>query len=101
MIDENDQDKEIVEIELGDEIDLHMFHPKDTKALVLEFLSHGIEKNISPLRIIHGKGKSQKKLLVYKILEQDSRVVSFHDAGPNWGATIVHLDLNSNSINND
>ncbi len=78
-------------IKFGEEVDLHHFHPRDTKLVVMEFLEQAVEEGLSPLRIVHGKGKSQKKMVVHKILTTDNRVESFKDDGANWGATIVFL----------
>lgn len=77
--------------ETGDEIDLHHFHPADTKKVVEHYLDKSVEKKFSKVRIIHGKGKSVKKKEIYKILEEHPRVISFSDDSWNWGATVIHL----------
>jgi len=75
----------------GDEVDLHHFSPKDTKIVVLEFIKDALSNNRSVIKIVHGKGISQKKMQVQKILSSHTNVESFSDDGANWGATIVHL----------
>ncbi len=75
----------------GDEIDLHHFHPADTKKVVEFYLAIAIEKRYSKVRIIHGKGKSKKKKEVHDILRTHPGVASFNDDSWNWGSTVVHL----------
>ena len=75
----------------GDEIDLHHFHPADTKKVVEFYLSKAIEKKYREVRIIHGKGKSIKKREVHDILRTHPGVASFKDDSWNWGSTVVHL----------
>ncbi len=77
----------------GDEIDLHHFHPADTKKVVEFYLARALEKRYSNVRIIHGKGKSRKKKEVHDILRTHPGVVSFNDDSWNWGSTIVHLTI--------
>lgn len=89
----NDDNNNPVEIELGDRIDLHMFHPRDAKAIVEEFIYNAVKKGISPVIIIHGKGKSVLKQTVHKKLATLPMVKSFKDAGSNWGATEIELEL--------
>ncbi len=86
-----DEHAEGEEIEFGSEVDLHHFHPRDTGIVVHEFLKQGKEKGLSRLRIVHGKGRSQKKSEVHRLLSQAPDVESFSDDGSNWGATIVYL----------
>lgn len=77
--------------ETGDEIDLHHFHPSDTKKVVEFYLQKSSENNLKKVRIIHGKGKSKKKKEIYDILKNHPNVISFNDDSWNWGATVVHL----------
>ncbi len=78
--------------ETGDEIDLHHFHPSDTKKVVEFYLQKSKENKLKKVRIIHGKGKSKKKKEVYDILKNHPNVISFNDDSWNWGATVVHLE---------
>ena len=79
-------------IDFGSEVDLHHFHPRDTEIVVTEFLRQAVEKGYEKVRIVHGKGRSQKKKHVYKILENHPLVAGFGDEGANWGATLVSLE---------
>lgn len=83
--------EEIFRINLDDELDLHPFHPKDAKAVLIEFIEMSAEKGIKKIRIAHGKGRSAIKAMVIKELESSSRIQSFHDDAHNWGATIAIL----------
>lgn len=85
------------EFEFGPEVDLHHFHPRDTGIVVHEFLKQGKEKGLSRLRIVHGKGRSQKKSQVHSLLTDAPEVESFSDDGSNWGATIVNLRQGNSS----
>jgi DNA-nicking Smr family endonuclease len=78
-------------IDFGGEVDLHYFHPRDTELLVNEFIRQAIEKGLTNGRIIHGKGRSQKKLHVHEILSSCVSINSFSDDGSNWGATNVEF----------
>ena len=82
---------EIIKIELEDELDLHHFSPKDAKDILIEFIEVAAEKNKKQVRIVHGKGISTMKTIVRNELERNSRVLSFHDDGANWGATVAVL----------
>lgn len=83
------------EIDFGNECDLHHFHPKDTKAVILAFISQARVKGLDRLRLVHGKGKSVKKRIALSILENHPDVSDFVDEGSNWGATIIFLDKDS------
>jgi len=87
---------EIFEVPITNELDLHCFQPREIKSVLLEYLSECIRLGITPVRIIHGKGKSVQKHAVQKALAAHPSVRTFHDAPPNsggWGATIAELDI--------
>ncbi|MFW5808399.1 MAG: Smr/MutS family protein [Spirochaetota bacterium] len=73
------------------EIDLHYAHPSDTRRLIDELITEAHTRGIERVRIIHGKGTSERKYQVYRYLEQDPRVYGYDDDAGNWGATIVEL----------
>ncbi len=75
------------------EIDLHYAHPSDTKRLVEGLIEEAILRKISRIRIIHGKGTSEKKYQVYRYLERNPHVTGYDDDNGNWGATIVELEI--------
>ena len=81
------------EIDFGYECDLHFFEPRETAAVVEEFIRQAAAKGLKKIRLVHGKGTSAKKREVYEILERHRLVVGFCNDGPNWGATIITLKL--------
>ena len=85
---------EPVRLPIDGVLDLHAFSPKDVKDLVPEYIEECLRRGILDLRIIHGKGTGTLKGIVHGLLEKDSRVESFKDAGTGgggWGATEVRL----------
>lgn len=85
---------EPVEIEITDVIDLHTIHPRDVKAVVVEYLHQAHQAGFSSVRIIHGKGIGVQREIVCTVLARSSSVASWTDAPPEaggLGATIVRL----------
>lgn len=91
-------DDDIIRIELGDELDLHAFHPRDAKPLLREFLVEARKNGFMKVRIAHGKGKSVIKSIVQSELEKNPIVEKFHDEQGNWGATIAYLSSRTRSV---
>lgn len=89
-----DLSDDTVEFVVDGVLDLHTFSPKDVKDLVPEYIGECLRRGITDLRIIHGKGIGTLKAIVHSLLEKDTRVASFRDAGTGaggWGATEVKL----------
>jgi DNA-nicking Smr family endonuclease len=83
------------EFPINGALDLHQFSPKEVKQLIPDYIDACLDRNITQLRIIHGKGKGVLKQIVHSILEKHPAVISFrHEAGSggSWGATVVDLD---------
>ncbi len=80
-------------IELGDELDLHHFHPRDAKDLVRDFIDASRARGLARVRIIHGRGKSVLKSIAHAALASHPAVASYHDDSANWGATIAHITI--------
>jgi DNA-nicking Smr family endonuclease len=83
-----------VEYPIDGTLDLHLFAPRDTREVVLEYIRVCLEKDILAIRIVHGKGIGVKREIVQKTLRDHPHVVSFrHEGGSGggWGATVVDL----------
>ena len=83
-----------VELVIDGVLDLHTFSPKDVKDLIPEYIGECLNRGITSIRIIHGKGTGALKAIVHSLLGKDPRVASFRDAGicaGGWGATAVEL----------
>ena len=74
-------------------LDLHVFHPRDARSVVAEYLAECRKRGILRVRIIHGKGRSVLRGMVHRLLEAEPAVLDYHAAGDpsGWGATIAHL----------
>lgn len=84
----------IVEIPLGDVLDLHGFPPRDVLAIVTDWLDQVHAAGIRAVRIIHGKGIGVQREAVRKLLARDPRVASYGDAPAEHGgrgATVATL----------
>jgi DNA-nicking Smr family endonuclease len=88
------KDDDPVKIPIDGVLDLHMFHPKDVKDLVPEYLRECRSRDIYNVRIIHGKGTGTLRTIVHSILKKDPHVIRIkasHYGGGGWGATEVEL----------
>ena len=75
-------------------LDLHTFSPREVKTLIPDYIEACLEKGITKLRVIHGKGSGTLRQIVHSILEKHPRVAAFRQeegSGGSWGATIVDL----------
>ncbi len=83
-----------VNIPITDELDLHLFQPRDYPDLLEDYLIECLKLGFAQVRIVHGKGTGFQRRRVREILAQLPMVASYSDAPPNaggWGATIVSL----------
>ncbi len=94
---ENDlHEDDIVELPVDGVLDLHPFRPSETIDVVEEYIRVCLEKNITPIRVIHGKGIGVQKTRVHAFLAKHPQVLSYglDSAGPSgWGATVVNLKV--------
>jgi DNA-nicking Smr family endonuclease len=75
-------------------LDLHQFSPAETREVVREYIRVCLDKDITALRIVHGKGIGVQREIVRKLLEKHPDVLSYrHESGSagGWGATVVEL----------
>ena len=84
------------ELAVNGELDLHNFHPREVKPLVLAYIDACVTRGIGELRIVHGKGIGNLRRTVHALLERHPRVKGYRLAGHgggSWGATLVDLSL--------
>ncbi len=89
-----------IEFEINGELDLHTFRPQEVGELVPDYIGLCLEKDITRIRIIHGKGIGTLRETVHALLKKDPRVAHFHLADQSegsWGATIAGLRPQSSS----
>jgi dsDNA-specific endonuclease/ATPase MutS2 len=87
-------DSEPFRIPITDVFDLHSVPPRDTKAIVEEYLLEAHAAGFKALRIIHGRGIGVQREMVRAVLGRLDFVAEFRDApaeAGGWGATIVTL----------
>lgn len=92
MSDSNPDDP--IEFEINGELDLHTFRPQEVGELVPDYIGLCLEKGITRIRIIHGKGIGTLRETVHALLKKDDRVSDFNLADQTeggWGATIALL----------
>ncbi len=83
-----------IEYPIDGTLDLHMFAAKETREVVLEYITACREKGIHTLRIVHGKGRGVQRRIVQSVLSTHPEVERFYHeggSGGGWGATLVDL----------
>jgi dsDNA-specific endonuclease/ATPase MutS2 len=86
-----------VPIPFNGTIDLHQFHPSDTKALIEELIFECLQKGIFTGRIIHGKGIGTLRETVHATLKKHPSVKGFSlgdQSSGGWGSTTFWLGEN-------
>ena len=94
-------DAEPVEFPIDGTLDLHTFHPREVKEVVMDYLAACRERGILQVRIIHGKGTGALRRTVHAVLARLPEVVSFRlggEAAGSWGATICLLRPKNSSL---
>lgn len=88
-----------VEMPIDGVLDLHTFRPGDLGGLIPDYIEACLEKNITSVRIIHGKGTGALRRGVHALLNRNPHVVSYGLATDksSWGATLVEISRNANS----
>ncbi len=84
----------VAAIELGDELDLHTFRPRDVPELVRDYIDECRARGFEQVRIIHGKGIGNLRRTVHAILDRHDGVEDYalaDESAGGWGATLVRL----------
>lgn len=84
----------VVEVAIGEELDLHSFQPREVLSVVEEYVRACQLKGLRRVRIVHGRGRGVQRAAVRRLLLSLPEVVSASDATPaagGWGATLVEL----------
>jgi len=92
--DDRASEEEVFEVPIEDFLDLHHFRPAEILEVVDAYLDAALEKGITEVRLIHGRGKGVQRKGVRKLLTGDPRVLRFEEAPPGrggWGATLAWL----------
>lgn len=86
---------EPVPLPITDQLDLHTFRPNEIRDLLPDYFEACLEKGITTVRVIHGKGTGALREGVHRLLENLPMVASWQwPAGGQsgtWGATWVWL----------
>jgi len=88
------EEHEPVSVPLNGTLDLHQFHPSDTKDLIEELIFECKQKGIAAGRIIHGKGMGTLRETVHAALKKNPDIEKFSLGNQNsggWGSTTFWL----------
>lgn len=83
-----------VEIPINGELDLHTFRPSEVKDLLEDYFEACLQKGLTSVRVVHGKGTGTLRETVHAFLKQSALVDSFRlgdESSGSWGATLVRL----------
>ncbi|MCR9166153.1 MAG: Smr/MutS family protein [Nannocystaceae bacterium] len=82
------------ELPIDGELDLHPFKPKEVRGVVEAYIDACLERGLTELRLVHGKGVGNLRRTVHALLERHPGVAAFRLGGMgegSWGATVVTL----------
>jgi DNA-nicking Smr family endonuclease len=85
---------DLVEVEIGNALDLHEFAPRDAPLALAGYLEAAAQRGFREVRVIHGKGKGVQRARVHELLAGSPWVLEFRESPPErggWGATLVRL----------
>lgn len=93
------EDPDPLKIPINGVLDLHTFRPNELGGLIPDYIEACLEKGITSLRIIHGKGTGALRRGVHALLDRNPHVVSYGLATDksSWGATLVKISRDAKS----
>lgn len=94
----------VVRLPIEDSLDLHTFAPREIPDVVQEYLRECVRCGFREVRIIHGRGTGTQRTVVRSVVGSHPLVEAFTDAPPDrggWGATVVRLRGDLNTLPND
>lgn len=83
-----------IEMPIDGTLDLHTFRPQEIGELLDAYFDACLERGITQVRVVHGKGTGTLRRTVEHHLQKDPRVQSWAAGGfggGSWGATLVTL----------
>lgn len=85
--------KEPIPLPIDGILDLHQFNPGELGDLIPGYIEACLQKDVTSIRIIHGKGKGVLRRTVHALLDKNPFVQSYRLANDpsGWGATLVEL----------
>jgi DNA-nicking Smr family endonuclease len=87
-----DEIETVVQVPIGDTIDLHPFAPRDIPSVVEAYLEAAHEAGLREVRLVHGRGIGVQRGIVQRLLRSHPLVDSCWDApDAHLGATIAKL----------
>lgn len=86
------------ELPIDGTLDLHTFRPQDLGDLIPDYIDACLDKGITHVRIIHGKGTGNLRRSVHALLDRNPYVESYSLANDRsgWGATVAMLKKSDN-----
>jgi len=92
-----------VEVPITNELDLHTFRPSELSELLPAYFDECISKEISRVRVIHGKGTGSLREGTHRLLDKLPQVNNWtypaSASTGSWGATWVELNSTNTSPN--
>lgn len=86
------------------ELDLHLFKPKEVKGVVEAYIDACVERGLTDLRLVHGKGIGNLRRTVHALLSRHPAVDRYRLGGMgegSWGATLVTLHRSAKAARDD
>lgn len=89
-----DQDEAPVQLPIDGTLDLHPFKPGELKSLIPDYLAACRARDITTVRLIHGRGMGALRRTVHTLVARHPDVIEYwvdHPIFSGLGATVVRL----------